>query len=59
MKNIALYEKSNLGTTAIANDFRFILFFGTLLGAVREHDFIKNDTDIDVVKMFVEYILGS
>ena len=45
--------KSNLlifNKIAIANDFRFILFFGTLLGAVREHDFIKNDTDIDVVE---------
>ena len=42
--NLLLFNK-----IAKTNNFRFILFFGTLLGAIREHNFIKNDTDIDLV----------
>ena len=34
------------------NHLQFILMFGTLLGAVREHDFIDHDEDIDLVMDF-------
>lgn len=30
-------------------ELKFILFYGSLLGAIREHDFITHDEDIDVV----------
>lgn len=43
-ENLLLFNK-----VAKANDFEFILFFGTLLGAIREKGFIKHDTDIDLV----------
>lgn len=44
--------KENLGILKkICDDagLQFILFYGTLLGAVREHDFIAHDEDIDLV----------
>jgi glycerol-3-phosphate cytidylyltransferase len=31
------------------NNLDFMIFYGTLLGAYRDHDFIVHDTDIDVV----------
>ena len=31
------------------NNVLFLLSFGTLLGAVREHDFISHDEDIDLI----------
>lgn len=43
-ENLLLFNK-----IAKANDFRFVLFWGTLLGAIRENGFIKHDFDIDVV----------
>lgn len=32
-------------------NLKFLLAFGTLLGAVREHDFINHDEDIDLIMM--------
>ena len=37
------------------NDFPYILAFGTMLGAVREHGFIKYDHDIDVIMWIEDY----
>ena len=42
--NLLLFNK-----IAQAQNLGFVLFFGTLLGAIREKNFIKNDSDIDVV----------
>lgn len=38
-----------------SHDIMIMPMFGTLLGAIREHGFIKNDTDVDVV-IFAENI---
>lgn len=43
-ENLLLLRK-----TCYENEVNFILFFGTLLGALREHDFITHDEDIDLV----------
>ncbi|MBP5406282.1 hypothetical protein J6Z19_03925 [bacterium] len=53
--------KSNLllfNSIAKSYNFKFVLFFGTLLGAIREQNFIKNDTDIDVVSKGEEELLN-
>ena len=38
-----------LNKLAKENNFKFVLFFGSLLGAVREKGLIKHDEDIDVI----------
>lgn len=45
----AKYLLINLKRVLEANGVIVMPMFGTLLGAIREHGFIKNDTDIDVV----------
>lgn len=37
------------------NNFEYSLAFGTLLGAIREHDFIPHDDDIDVAMWIDDY----
>ena len=44
----AKYALSTLRDTLAENGTKFLLNFGTLLGAVREHYFIGHDNDIDV-----------
>ena len=47
-KEIAIENLSLLKVILDANGIKFQLAFGTLLGAVREHDFIDHDEDIDL-----------
>jgi len=48
-KTIANENLQLLKQVCDRNKLPFLLFFGTLLGAVREHDFISHDEDIDLV----------
>lgn len=53
--------KSNLllfNNIAKSHNFKFVLFFGTLLGAIREQNFIKNDTDVDIMSKDEEELLN-
>ena len=45
-KEIANENLKLLKEVCDRNGLHFLLFFGTLLGAVREHDFIKHDEDV-------------
>ena len=48
-KSIAQENLEILKSICDDANLKFILFYGTLLGAVREHDFITHDEDIDVI----------
>ncbi|MEA4935060.1 hypothetical protein SDC9_71999 [bioreactor metagenome] len=47
-KKIAKQNLSDFTKIANNNNLKFGLIYGTLLGAVREHDFIDHDEDIDL-----------
>lgn len=48
-KQIANENLKLLKEVCDRNGLTFLLYFGTLLGAVREHDFITHDEDIDLI----------
>lgn len=48
-KNVAKNCLSVFNQVLTVNNVPFMLTWGTLLGAVRDNDFIGNDTDIDVM----------
>lgn len=50
-KTIANENLQLLKQVCDRNHLTFLLFFGTLLGAVREHGFISHDEDIDLVML--------
>jgi len=47
-KQIAKQNLSDFNSIANKNNLKFGLIYGTLLGAIREHDFIDHDEDIDL-----------
>lgn len=48
-KAIATENLALLKTVLDAHGIRFMLYWGTLLGCMREHDFIAHDEDIDLL----------
>ena len=53
-KDDAKFMLSTIKWVLEQNGVHFLLNFGTLLGAVRDHDFIGHDYDIDL-SMHVKY----
>ncbi len=52
-KQFGLEALTKFNECMTANNFRYTLAFGSMLGAIREHGFIKHDLDIDTW-MFIE-----
>ena len=53
-KEISMRNLITLKDVADEYGFRFYLAYGTLLGAVREHDFIAHDEEIDWAAEFAQ-----
>ena len=58
LMNIEVMSKNLLEYKEILDkhNVRFVLFFGTLLGLIRENAFISYDTDIDVLVFWDDYL---
>lgn len=60
-RSLAIFKKHGYEALILFNDclnkhnIRYSLAFGTLLGAIREHDFIPYDDDIDVAMWINDY----
>ena len=54
-QNNALEVISDFDKCLTNNGYKYTLAFGTLLGAVREHGFIKHDLDMDVAMWIDDY----
>lgn len=50
-KKIATKNLIDFKNIMIKNKISFLLGYGTLLGAIREHDFISHDEDIDILML--------
>ena len=55
--NISIAKKnlSDFYQILKSNNIKFLLFYGTLLGAIRENGFISHDEDIDVILSINEF----